>query len=166
MADAGVAPACDAGREDEVALLEISVGMSTIPAMPLSGLLGNTRDSIEILLSPIRPETREERKAVREQEKLGWVQYTRHLKVRFTENDLAVEIVQQVPEDLSCEKAAHWMGFPNAMPAKRNEGSCEWPAGSDKHLLGKGLRGSLVFDGASFSAALDPIPEPATEDKQ
>ena len=152
-ADAGVADACAAQPETATAgNLQLGVGMTTIPAMPISELLGKTRDDIETLLAPVKPEDREEKKARKLEEKEGWIHYTEHLKVRFSDDDIALELVQQVPADLSCIDAAKWLGFGDAMAPVKYKDNCEWPQKSDKHLLAPDVHGKLTLDGAIFHA--------------
>ncbi len=161
-ADAGVTDASEARPETAMAgNLQLGVGMTTIPAMPISELLGKARDDIETLLAPEKPETREEKKARRLEEKEGWIHYTEHLKVRFSDDEIAIELVQKVPEDLTCLDAAKWLGFGDAMAPKKNKDNCEWPQKSVMHLLGPGVHGKLTLDGAIFHAfkAIVPVVE-------
>ncbi len=152
-ADAGVTDASAGQPETAMAgNLQLGVGMTTIPAMPISDLLGKARDDIETLLAPVKPETRDEKKARKLEEKEGWIHYTEHLIVRFSNDEIAMEFVQQVPADLDCRDAAKWLGFGDAMAPKRNKDSCEWPQKSDKHLLGPGVHGKLTLEGAIFHA--------------
>ena len=158
-ADAGVTDASAAQPETATAgNLQLGVGMTTIPAMPISDLLGKARDDIETLLAPVKPEDRDQRKARKLEEKEGWIHYTEHLKVRFSDDDIAVELVQQVPADLTCLDAAKWRGFNDAMPPKKNKDNCEWPQKSDKHLLGPDVHGKLTLDGAIFHAFKTIVP--------
>lgn len=158
-ADAGVTDASEAQPETAMAgNLQLGVGMTTIPAMSISELLGKTRDDIETLLAPVKPETRDEKKALKLEEKEGWIHYTEHLKVRFSDDEIAIELVQQVPADLTCQDAAKWLGFGEAMAPKKNKDNCEWPQKSDKHLLGPGIHGKLTLEGASFHAFKAIVP--------
>ncbi len=158
-ADAGVTDASEAQPETAAAgNLQLGVGMTTIPAMPISELLGKARDDIETLLAPVKPETRDEKKALKLEKKEGWIHYTKHLKVRFSDDEIAIELVQQVPADLTCLDAAKWLGFDDAMAPKKNEDNCEWPQKSDKHLLGPGVHGKLILNNASFHAFKAIVP--------
>ncbi len=158
-ADAGVTDASEAQPETAMAgNLQLGVGMTTIPAMSISELLGKARDDIETLLAPVKPETRDEKKALKLEEKEGWIHYTEHLKVRFSDDEIVIELVQQVPADLTCLDAAKWLGFGDAMAPVKNKDNCEWPQESDKHLLGPGVHGKLTLDGAIFHAFKAIVP--------
>lgn len=158
-ADAGVT---DASAEQPETVtsgdLQLGVGMTTIPAMPISELLGKARADIETLLAPVKPEDRKEKKARKLEEKEGWIHYTEHLKVRFSEDDIAIELVQQVPADLTCLDAAKWLGFVDAMTPKKNKDNCEWPQKSVKHLLGPDVHGKLTLEDAMFYAFKTIVP--------
>ena len=140
--DAGVDAADD--TDHEIGAAPLAVGMTTIPALPIARVLGKARDDIETLFTPVGADESEK--------EAGWVRYNQHLKVRYDESDLAVELVHRVPEDLGCLEAARWLGFEDADPPERDEGSCVWPVGSDEHALAEDASGRLVPDAELFTA--------------
>lgn len=152
----------DAGSQPETAVLELGVGLATIPAISLSELLGKQRESIEVILAPVEGETREERRALKEAEKLGWVRYTEYLKIRYTDDDFAIEMVQKVPDDVNCPQAAIWMGFRGAKAPDEKDGVCTWADG----VLGDGLSGSLDEESRMFTAVLEDIQVPDESDEK
>lgn len=161
-ADAGPQDDADGGQPSELGMLQLGIGLNTIPALALSDLLGKTRESIEIILSPVEGATREERKELKAQEKLGWVRYTRNMKIRFSEDEFAIELVQEVPDDLNCRQAAFWMGFAKAKAPAEKDGICTWARGQ----LGDGLNGKLESKGHMFSAVLEDVPMPDDDEKK
>ncbi len=117
--------------------------LAPIPSMPISQLLGRTREHVETLFSPVGPEA-----------DAGWARYNRHLVVRY-EDDILVEMVQRVPGELTCLEAARWMGFGSAQPPIRRADRCVWPPESQRHRLGDGVSGELILDGGHFRARVD-----------
>lgn len=130
--DAGVDP--DAGTapppDTELAELPVAVGMTVIPTLTVSALLGKTRADVEALLDPIGPEDPEDPE--------GWIRYSDHLKLLFAE-EVVVELIQEVPEGKTCLEAARWLGFGDAEEPTQAADGCTWSAGA----LGKGVGGKL-----------------------
>lgn len=123
--------------------IPIAIGLSAVPAMPISQLLGMDRASIEILLRPVGSDETEQA--------AGWVRYSRHLRVRY-EGPLAVELLQMVPADLTCAQAARWMGFGGAGLAVETDERCTWPAGDLDRSLAEGVHGELDLRSHLFTA--------------
>ncbi|MFO8073496.1 MAG: hypothetical protein R6V85_16650 [Polyangia bacterium] len=140
--DGGVDAAVD--TDHEIGAAPLAVGMTAIPALPIARVLGKARDDIETLFTTVGADESEK--------EAGWVRYNQHLEVRYDESDLAVELAHRVPEDLGCLEAARWLGFEDADPPRREEGSCVWPAGSDDHSLAEDASGRLVLDAELFTA--------------
>jgi hypothetical protein len=141
--DGGAAAGADDGDDLGGGFVPIAFGLATLPAMPISQLLGMTRADIETLLSPVGSDDAE--KAA------GWVRYSRHLRVRY-DGDVSVELTQKVPTGLSCAAAAKWIGFDQAGPAVDDDGQCSWPAGDAARALAEGVFGELDRGGCQFTA--------------
>jgi hypothetical protein len=140
--DAGVDP--DAGEQapppdTELAELPVAVGMTAIPTLTVSALLGKTREDVEALLDPIGPEDPDDPE--------GWIRYSDHLKLKFAE-EIVVELIQEVPEGKTCLEAARWLGFGDAKEPTEAADGCRWSEGA----LGPGTGGELLQKTGLFRA--------------
>jgi hypothetical protein len=159
----------DAGPSDDVdaspdgpgmGTLSIGLPWAAVPVMPIAELLGKTRKEIETLQAPVKPKTPEEKATAKKEAKEGWTRFTPNLKVRFDDDDIAIELEQQVPAGLSCLDAAKWLGFADAkLPVEAKE-RCTWTA-DGANALGNGARGEMVRKSSVFNAS-KPAPAAAT----
>lgn len=153
-ADSGESVAPSSGGE-----IYLGVGLSAIQTLPLSQLLAKSQNTVEAIFVPVEPATKEEKNALKEAAKAGWVKYSAHLRVRYLDN-VAVEMEQRVPDGLSCIDAAKWLGFKNAKtPASEDNKECKWPVDDTAHSLDKGIYGSMSKHNALFNALTTPLPQ-------
>lgn len=153
-ADAGARDTADASPDGPgMGTLSLALPWGAIPSMPIAQLLGKSRADIETLVSPVKPESKEERAAMRKEAKEGWTRYTANLRIRYEDADVAVELEQQVPSELSCVDAAKWLGFADAESPTEADGRCVWSAGEGGARLGGGGSGDLDRKSSIFRAS-------------
>jgi len=158
-ADAGAMEDADASPDGPGGgSLSIALPWASVAAIPIAQLLGKSRADIETLLSPVKPETREEKAAARKEAKEGWTRYTANLRIRYDAADIAVAFEQQVPADLSCLQAAKWLGFEDAATPTDEKERCVWSRGASGPSLGGGANGELDRKTSIFKA-FKPAPQ-------
>jgi hypothetical protein len=158
-ADAGARDPADASPDGPgMGTLSLALPWGAIPSMPIALLLGKSRADIETLVSPVKPESKEERAVMRKEAKEGWTRYTANLRIRYEDADVAVELEQQVPSELSCVEAAKWLGFADAESPTEADGRCVWSAGKGGAKLGGGESGDLDRKSSIFRAS-KPFPK-------
>jgi hypothetical protein len=143
--DGGVAPdgGTTADLPEDRAELPVAVGMAAVPAIPVSAILGKTREEVESLIDPIGPDDEEQPE--------GWIRYSDHLKLLFVEEAVS-ELIQEIPEGKTCLEAALWLGFTAAKEPVQAADACRWPDNDAEHALGDGVGGELPLKTHLFRA--------------